>query len=597
LSRSIYWKITLPLIALVLVVMGVLGYYVVSSSRADQISRLASQLTSEARLVADISVPGLIGSVDGAGLDAIAKRVGSEIRARITLIAPDGTVLGDTDEDPATLANHATRPEVIAALATGTGRATRYSATRHENMMYVAVAVKDQGNTVGIARVALPLTAVESSVNRTIAAVAAGFLVAAALLVIAAALLTRMITRPLARVSAAAEAMASGKMEQQLPVRTDDELGRLSRVFNEMSASIKRTMGVLAYERSRLEDVLSGLTDGVILTDAEGKVVLANTAAERIFNFRQAAARGRPLIEAVADHEVDELVKQCIAMVHEQSVQIDTVRGRFVRAVAVPMPTDETKGALVLFQDLTELRNLQTMRREFVGNVSHELRTPLAAIKAMVETLRGGAINDPPAAADFLDRLDVEVDGMSQMVNELIELSRIETGRIHLNLEPVDLNQLVREVLDRLRPQAARQQLALTADLAPGLPVIQADGERIRQVIINIVHNAVKFTPPGGQVVVSTRSDVESAAVEVADTGIGISREDLPHIFERFFKADRSRASSGTGLGLAIAKHTVQVHGGTIWVRSEEGRGSTFGFKLPLKTDLVAGEQRDLTNP
>jgi two-component system phosphate regulon sensor histidine kinase PhoR len=225
------------------------------------------------------------------------------------------------------------------------------------------------------------------------------------------------------------------------------------------------------------------------------------------------------------------------------------------------------------------------MRREFVGNISHELRTPLAAIKAIVDTLRDGAINDPEAATDFVNRLDVEVDGMTQMVSELIELSRIETGKIKLKLEPLNLNLLAEEVIARLGPQADRQQVSLSAELASGLPAVQVDKERIKQVMMNIIHNAIKFTATGGKVIVSTRLDGELVTTQVSDTGIGISREDLPHIFERFFKADKSRSTSGTGLGLAIAKHTVQIHGGSVWVQSEEGKGSTFGFSLPLKAD------------
>jgi two-component system phosphate regulon sensor histidine kinase PhoR len=222
------------------------------------------------------------------------------------------------------------------------------------------------------------------------------------------------------------------------------------------------------------------------------------------------------------------------------------------------------------------------MRREFIGNISHELRTPLAAIKAIVDTLRDGAIDEKEVAVDFLNRLDVEVDGMTQMVTELIELSRIETGKIPLRLEKVNLNLLIEEVITRFGPQADRQQVSLSAELPSDLPSVQADKERIQQVIVNIVHNAIKFTPPGGKVIVSTKFDGRSVIAQVSDTGIGIAKEDLPHIFERFFKVDRSRSTSGTGLGLAIAKHIVQTHGGSIWVQSEQGKGSTFGFNLTL---------------
>jgi two-component system phosphate regulon sensor histidine kinase PhoR len=244
---------------------------------------------------------------------------------------------------------------------------------------------------------------------------------------------------------------------------------------------------------------------------------------------------------------------------------------------------ERLNGALLLFQDLTELRSLQTMRREFVGNVSHELRTPLSAIKAIVETLKGGAIDDKEIASDFLTKVEGEIDRMTQMVAELIELSRIETGQAKLRLESTNLNQLIEQVIARLSPQAERQKVAISTKFAADLPLVSTDAERIQQALLNIVHNAIKFTPSGGKVTVSTDVQGNSVVVSVADTGIGISKEDLPHIFERFYKADKSRSKGGTGLGLAIAKHIVQAHGGTIRVQSEEGKGSVFSFSLPLK--------------
>ncbi len=582
-SRSIYWKITIPFTLLVLVGMSILGFYMVDSTRSTQINHLKSQLTNEARLVADISMPSFADPGKQTDLDSIAKTTGKEIQARITLIAKNGTVLGDTDQNPLTMENHATRPEVVEALASGMGQATRYSATLHENMMYVAVLVTNQGEVLGIARVALPLTAVESSVNSAVMTIAWAIAIATLLVIIAAALIARMITRPVRQITKAAEGIAAGKLDQQIPIQTNDEIGRLGRAFNEMSLSLKNTMATIVDERGKLVTVLSSITDGVVMTDSEGNIALVNPAAERLFNFEEAKAIGRPLIEAVHDYEIDDVVKKCLKTASEQSAQLDSVTGRFLRVIATPITTGKLSGALVLFQDLTELRSLQTMRREFVGNVSHELRTPLAAIKAIVDTLRDGAIDDKEAAMNFLNRLDVEVDGMTQMVAELTELSRIETGRIKLKLEPVNINSLIEEVAARLSPQAERQQVSLSTELASDLPLVQADKERIQQVIVNIVHNAIKFTPSGGRVAISTKHSGESVMAQVSDTGIGISKDDLPHIFERFFKADKSRSTSGTGLGLAIAKHIVQTHGGSIWVESEEGKGSTFSFSLPLR--------------
>jgi two-component system phosphate regulon sensor histidine kinase PhoR len=223
------------------------------------------------------------------------------------------------------------------------------------------------------------------------------------------------------------------------------------------------------------------------------------------------------------------------------------------------------------------------MRRELVGNISHELRTPLTTIKAIVEALEDGAVNDQEVVGRFLTSINNEVERMTQIVAELTELSRIETGKAEFNLEATDLNLMVKETVAQLSPNAERQGVAITTDLSDNLPRVTADRERIRQVVTNLLHNAIKFSPQGGRVVIATRQQRDDVAVSIADNGIGIAKEDLPHVFERFYKADKSRSGGGTGLGLAIAKHIVQAHGGDVSVQSVEGEGSTFGFTLPLQ--------------
>ncbi len=585
-SRSIYWKITIPLIALVVLTMSLLGFYMTDSTKDIQISQLESQLANEARLVAGISLPGFIDPAKNETLDSIAKSIGKEIGARITLISNNGTVLGDSDQNPAGMENHAARPEVKGALATGIGQATRYSTTLNQNMMYIAVPVINQGQVLGIARVALPLTGVESSVNTTVITIVLAVGAATLLVILAAVVIARLVTRPVRQITRAAEGIAAGKLEQLIPVRSHDEIGRLAHVFNEMSSTLKNTMGILSNEKGRLTAIISGLTDGVVLTDTEGKIILANQATERLFNFREKDVINRPLIEAVRDHEADEILKLCLRTGKPQSVQFETALSkRFLRAIATPITEGELSGALLLFQDLTELRSLQTMRRELVGNISHDLRTPIAGIKAMVETLRDNALDDKEAAADFLIRIDNEVDRLTQMVSELTELSRIETGKADLEKSPTDLNLLIEGVIAQLKPLAERQQVTMTSELVSHLPIITVDCDRIRQTVVNLVHNAIKFNHAGGRVTVSTKADRESVTVSVSDTGLGIAKDDLPHVFERFYKADKARTRSGSGLGLAIAKHTIQAHNGNIRAESEEGKGSTFSFSIPLKSN------------
>jgi two-component system phosphate regulon sensor histidine kinase PhoR len=581
--RSIQWRITISFILVVIVSMGILGVYLVNSTRNSQLDNLRSQLENEARITAEASLPVFL--VPGGDMDALAKKLGDEIDARITIISLNGTVLGDSQGDPATMENHATRPEVIDALASGLGASTRYSATLGEQMMYVAVPVTNQSTVVGIARVALPLAAVENSVNRITLIIILAIAATAALTIVAAVLIGRATTRPLRDITKASKRIASGELEQKIPVRSRDETGQLAQAFNEMSSSLDKLVGDILTERTKLQTVLANMTDGVIMTDVEGKIVLANQATEKLFNFQEKDVTNKPSIEVVHDHEVDEILKLCLRTSQMQTGQFEPVSSkRFLRAIAIPIVEGKLAGALLLFQDLTELRNLQTMRRELVGNISHELRTPIAGIKAMVETLRGSAIDDKEAAMDFLARIDSEVDHLTQMVSELTELSRIETGHAELRMAPVNLNLLVEEVVAHLNTLAQRQQVTITTDLATGLPIIKADNDRIRQTLTNLVHNAIKFNHPGGKVIVSTKIDGKSITVSVCDTGIGISKEDLPHVFERFYKADKARPRGGSGLGLAIAKHVVQAHGGSIWAQSEEGKGSTFSFNLPLKT-------------
>ncbi len=579
--RSFQWRIAIPIIILIIVSMGVLGIYLTSSVRNSQLDNLRFHLEQEARITAEASLPALLGQGDTP--DALAKRLGKEIDTRITIIALDGTVLGDSIEDPATMENHVTRPEVKDALASGIGESTRYSTTLKEQMMYVAVTITNQGKIIGIARVALPLTTVNSSVNHVTWIIILATVIITIMAVLATWLIARTTTRPIRELTKASKRIAAGQLGQKINIAAKDEIGQLAQAFNEMSANLNTTVDTISTEKTKLANILASMADGVIMTDVDGNIALANREAGVLFDFKEESVNDKPIIEVVHDHEVDEILKLCLKTGKEQSTQFESgINRRFLRVIAVPInKQDRLSGVLVLLQDLTELRNLQTMRRELVGNISHELRTPIAGIKAMVETLRDGAVNDKKAAADFLARIESEVERLSQIVAELTQLSRIETGQVELKIEPVNLNALINGVIAEMSPLAERQQITLLKELSPDLPSVRADKDRIRQTIINLVHNAIKFNKPGGTVTVSTSYNNNLVTVSVADTGIGISKDDLPHVFERFYKADKARASGGSGLGLAIAKHTIQAHSGDIHVQSEEGKSSTFTFNLP----------------
>jgi len=588
LFRSIQWRITIWFILLVIVIMTALGIYLANSVGNSELDNIRSKLVDEAMIVAEASLSGFETSDTVSDLDMLAKKLGIQIGARITFIAGDGTVLGDSYENPSTMKNHAERPEILEALATGLGESTRYSTTIGERMMYVAVPVTEAGEVLGIARVALPLTQVQKSVDRIIIGIVIAMLITSAMVIIASWIIARTTTQPIRELTKGAQRIARGEFDYRISVDAKDESGQLSHAFNEMSSNLKRLVETISEDSAKLMSILDNMADGVILTDIEGNIVLINKTVQGLFKISDEDARGKPLIEAVREHELNDILKSCLETRHEQIIQFDSsTLNKFFRAIAILINEERQGGALVLIQDLTELKGLQIMRRELVGNISHEFRTPLAGIKALVETLQDGAINDNTMAADFLNRIEIEVDRLAQMVTELTELSRIETGKDELTLKPVDINVLLEEVITQLKPQAERQNLTFSSTLSPDLPAVQADRERIRQVIVNLMHNAIKFNNSGGSITTTTTLHDDSVLVEISDTGTGIPEDDLPRIFERFYKTDRSRTGQGSGIGLAIAKHIVEAHGGEITARSIEGKGSTFSFTLPVTRNRV----------
>jgi two-component system, OmpR family, phosphate regulon sensor histidine kinase PhoR len=587
LFRSIFWKITIPITLLFVIGMGILGFYLVGSISTIQITNLRISKLNEARLIAEDSIPLLIKQGGREELAAMARTLGREIDSRVTIIARDGTVLGDSEEDPLTMENHVSRPEVQDALTKGIGESTRFSGTTRQNTMYIAVPISNNNQVIGIARVAIALTAIENSLKNTTATIVWTIVIITIIVILIVGLITRMIIRPVRELTNAAREISGGKVDRQIKIRSNDEIGQLGYAFNRMSTNLKKMMDTITGESNKLSTVLANLTDGVIMADPAGRIVLANPAAGKLFGFIPDRANNKSLIEIIQDYRISDALKECLKTSRTQSVQLDSTTGRFLRAIAIPLAVGEFNGALLLFQDLTEMKNLQTMRRELIGNVSHELRTPLASVKAIVETLQDGAIDDDKVSREFLEKVENEVDRMSQIVTELTDLSRIETGGAKLNLEPANLNSLVADVVVHLSPQAERKGLNLAVAPAPDALITLIDKDRIRQVIINIVHNAIKFTPSGGRITISTSMNGDSVVTKISDTGVGISKEDLPHIFERFFKADRSRSGTGTGLGLAIAKHIIQAHGGSIEAQSEEGKGTTFTISIPVQPGLT----------
>lgn len=409
------------------------------------------------------------------------------------------------------------------------------------------------------------------------------FFLAISILVMAY-LVSERTVQPILKLTHVLKRVGAGELDARLLLAKRDEVGNLIRTYNQTSEQLQQQFTDLATQKERLDTILNHMADGVIIVDDNNQVRLINPAALRLLNTDKEKAENRSFAEVVRHHRLIELWQTALREQTEQTAAVEIGRDLFIQAVITPFSTQAEKSHLIILQDLTQIRRLQTMRRDFVSNISHELRTPLASIRAVVETLQDGALDDPPAAQMFLSRAEQEVDVMTQMLEELLELSRIESGQVPLKLMPTAVADLLLVPLDRLKHQAERKKIELVLDLPSGLPRVLADPTRISQVITNLVHNAIKFTQEGDTVTVDAKVQADGVLIRVKDTGSGIDQQDLPRIFERFYKSDqaRTRSQGGTGLGLAIARHIVQAHGGNIWAKSKEGKGSTFFFTLPV---------------
>ena len=580
--RSIRWRIALPYLLLILISMLALGVYLSNFVRQTYLNEQESKLESEARMIGDVITPDLLSAGSSPNLDPQARHWAQVLDSRVTIIAPDGTVWGESTQDHSLLAIHSNRPEFVQALASGVGSSTRYSQTLGQNMMYTAVSVVDNNQILAIVRVALPIQAITSNITdiqRILIVVTALVTVLALFL---ATLIAGRISHPVRQLTQSVWQLSPSKPADQ-PIPPDkDEIAQLGQVFNIMSSRLSGEIIDLQTERATLDAVLQKMTDGVLIVDAEGAVQLINPAAIKMFSISIDNPIGKPLIEVVRHHQPAEMWQLSRSSSEAQRVDFEVGHRLSLQGIATSLGPAIPGSTLLLFQDLTRQRQIEAMRRDFISNVSHELRTPLAALKALTETLQSGALEDPPAAHRFLEQMETEVDSLSLMVNELLELSRIESGRVPLTLvstRPVDI---VSPAVERLRLQAERNGLNLSVDCPDNLPVVLADAARVQQVVVNLLHNAIKFTSSGGQVAVRAIQQDRAIQFSVADSGSGISSDDLPRIFERFYKVDRSRATSGTGLGLAIARHLVESHGGRIWAESQVGKGSTFYFTIPL---------------
>lgn len=415
-----------------------------------------------------------------------------------------------------------------------------------------------------------------------VAVIALSGLGAALLIGAVAYLLAKGTSESILQVTEGARRLAEGDLEHRVPTSRESETRDLADTLNNMADALRANIQELAAERNKLSAILESMADGVVMIDPGGRIVHMNQVAGDLLSTDPATSLDRRFIEIARNVEMHQLVAGATESVEPQYDEVQLSPGRYVSVIAIPLGEGTSSAGVILsLHDLTRLRQVDVTRREFVSNVSHEFRSPLASIKAAVETLEDGALEEPEAARDFVGRIHKDTNRLIGLADNLLELSKLESGQPPQELHPVALATLLEEVRDSFHPRAQVKDISIAVEADGTLPAVMGHEDYLRQVLINLLDNAVKFTPAGGEIRVSASVRDSWVEVQVRNSGSGIPREHLPHVFERFYKVDRSRHDSGVGLGLAIVKHIVQLHGGEVGAESEEGRGATFSFTIP----------------
>ncbi len=569
------------------------GLIVVSVLAADAyLSRaLAHTVTDRVRAelsillaVAEPEVSAAKFSMDGADAQEswtkVAVDLGARSRTRITIIRADGLVLGDSEvprADLASVENHGHRPEVEQALASGHGNAVRDSTTVHQQMMYAAVPF---ANGAGVLRASVPLRDVDDAIAAVRWLLFGASLVALGVTIIVSFGAAQRLSRVVRQLTAAAARMAKGDLDARTRVTGADELGELGQTLDHLAGSLDDSLRALRAERDRIGGILEAMQEGVLVLDDERRVVLVNPAL-RAMLLLPADIVGRRLLEVLRHAELQEILDKVDRLPGPASGELEVagVKPRRLLAQADSLPA----GLFVVFFDVTELRRLESLRRDFVANVSHELRTPVTAVRSAAETLRSAAVKDPAAAPRFLDIIERNAERLQDLVEDLLDLSRIESRQYHLHPEGVDLAPLLARSAGLMRERAEKKSIKLELDVPADLPAARADRRALEQVLANLVENAVKYSGKGATVTLAAKPSGERIAVSIVDNGPGIEARHLPRLFERFYRVDagRSRDQGGTGLGLSIVKHLVEAMSGHVSVESTPGHGTTFTFTLP----------------
>jgi two-component system phosphate regulon sensor histidine kinase PhoR len=596
--RNLFWKLALTFFALLLSVLLAVDFFAERALRSDYERAAFAQLATIARFAQarppDSPLLTLAHPEDLAGLQEWTVNMGSS-GARVTIIAADGRVLADSQSDAETMENHAGRPEIREALAKGDGRAVRRSVTLNRDLLYYAVKQEVAAGPPIVLRFALPV----ETTNQVLGSFRRSLWLSSFIIMLVAGTASLLVSRNFSdrveRLKEFSRRVAEGEFRPLPGDGSGDALEALGASLNQTAGRMDRTIRTLTEERNLSSAILGSMVEGVAVVNGAERLLFANQSFAGILGLDMPPKSGSALVEVVRQTEMIEGVRQVLAGEPRVEAEIvtGTLRQHFFAATVAAVRAGDTSGAVVVLHDITELRKLERVRRDFVANVSHEFKTPLTAIQGFAETLLGGAIDDPQNRERFLGIILEHSRRLARLTDDLLKLSQMDADRLEVEIRRVSVAELIESCLETAQRRAIEKDIRISVKPLDGLPDIAGDPRRLAEVLQNLLDNATQYTLPGGQIILSAEAGEAEVTFTVADTGIGIPKADQPRIFERFYRVDaaRSREAGGTGLGLAIAKHLVEVHGGRIWVDSEVGQGSEFHFSIPVFDPERAGSR------
>jgi two-component system phosphate regulon sensor histidine kinase PhoR len=586
--RSIFTQVLVPFLAVILVAVFLATWDALSSMHELHLKETAAALEVRGHLLERDFVEALANQ-DISKADMLCKDLGKLAASRVTAILPSGKVAGDSNEDPQKMDNHGDRPEIREALQGRVGHAQRYSRTLHNDWFYVAVPVVQSGKTVGVIRISTSLASVDDALRDVFHRVVLGSAVVGLLAFLISFALARRISRPLKQMEQGARQFAQGNFETRLPLPDSVELAALAQAMNAMAGELRAHIQAMDRQRNQLDAVLSSMTEGVLAVDDAEHVISLNPAAARLFGVSMENALGRDLLEVARNPKLQDCVSRILAQHEpfEEEVMFADARDRclWVSATALRDEQGREMGALLVFNDITEIRRLEHARSDFVANVSHEIRTPVTSIKGYAETLLNESPGDTDTERRFLEIIARQADRLCSLVDDILSLAGLERseGSGEVGFEQTVLRGVLDAAIAPCMPRASEKELAISVACDKALTA-RVNAPLLEQAIINLLDNAIKYSENGAPVEIAAAGDAAEVRITVRDRGTGIAPEHLPRIFERFYRADlaRSRKLGGTGLGLAIVKHIAVIHGGRVSVESTLGKGSSFTFHLPI---------------